>query len=83
MPRLQWHSKGVIFSSNSKQVTCYGHDTGRCDYSFPHRLGSNLCAYHNDTSKCESCSNGYCEFHRYDDGYDPRAEALTAYERNI
>ena len=83
MVKTEWRSRGVKFVSVESQITCYGHETGNCNYKYPHRIGSKLCAFHKDNAACVSCANGYCEYHRYDDGYDPRQEALTAYERNM
>lgn len=66
-----------IFTEADRQVTC------RCDcYPFPHRLGGGHCRYDDDALRCSACQDGYCEYHRYWDGYDDRAEALTAWERN-
>lgn len=63
------------------RVICHMHGI-TCEADGPHPLGSELCAYALVADKCGQCASGRCEFHRYDDGYNPLSEALTAYQRN-
>lgn len=77
-----WTTGEVKFVERLGRVTCYGHDGGTCGYTYPHRLGSGLCAYREDHELCDACAQGYCEYHRYKSPYDPRDEAFTSYQRN-
>ena len=72
----------IKFDRTGDTVICYGHISGWCMYSIPHNLGDEFCAFNEDSSKCDPCHDGHCDYHEHYSKYDPASEALTAAQRN-